>query len=168
MNVDYNAHTDLGAYSLQQDRREQLFTEQIECSLVWIGKDGWPTGVINWYVWKDGCFWVSCGAERPRVDALRAKPESCVIVSGLGAPIGPGITASAKTLATVHSDPAIDKWFLPALAERGFPADRPKQTEWLDMLKHTPRVAIQLKPVKWISLDSSRLYEAVGWEKEQG
>lgn len=78
---------DLSAFKLSDDDRERLFESQNECTVCWTNKDGWPVGMPHSFVWSDGKFWVHTTTNRKRVRALRARPQSCVVVSSLGTEI---------------------------------------------------------------------------------
>ena len=113
--TDYRDVRDVG---VDEGKRERLYEAQTECCVMWTNRDGWPIGVMHRFVWRDERFWVTCTAERKRVPALRARPQSCVVVSSEGTWLGGDITTTAATMATVHDDAATKAWFFPALAER--------------------------------------------------
>ena len=112
---DYHDVTDLG---VDDDKRARLYEAQTECAVVWTNAAGWPVGVLHRFVWHDDRFWVTCAGQRKRVAALRARPQSSVIVSSEGTWLGGDITTTAKTLAIVHDDDDVRSWFYPRLAER--------------------------------------------------
>ena len=143
------------------DLREQLFATQIECSVVWSTRDGWPLGVIHWFVWHDERFWVTSTPERQRVAALRERPESCVIVSSAGTDLGPNRSLTAKTLASVREDDKTKSWFFPALAAKAFPNHSRRADQFERMLFETSRVAIELEPVRFISYDGLKMTMAI-------
>ena len=55
---------DVKSYSLDEAAEQALYDAQIECTLIWSSKDGWPMGVIVNYIQRDGRFWLVgvCGA----------------------------------------------------------------------------------------------------------
>lgn len=154
---DYTDVTDVG---VDPEKRARLYDAQTECSVVWTNSQGWPVGVMHRFVWHDGRFWVTCTEDRKRVPALRARPESCVIVSSEGTWLGGDVSTTTKTLATVHDDDATRAWFYPRLAERqrSTEADR---AEFLRRLDTPGRVIIELSPVEWITYDGVRLESAL-------
>lgn len=156
-----NDYTDVTDVGLDDQRREELYEAQTECSVTWTNRDGWPVGVMHRYVWRDGRFWVTCTRERQRVPALVARPQSCVIVSSEGTWLGGDITTTAKTVATVHTDPDIKAWFYPALAARLRRGDPEGAAEFLRRLDTPTRVVIELTPVGWITYDGVRLESAL-------
>jgi hypothetical protein len=50
-----------------------------------------------------------------RVKALRKRPVSCIVVSGMGNEVGPERSVSIKTPVTIHDDRATKDWFYPAI-----------------------------------------------------
>ncbi len=150
---DYRDVSDLG---VDPEKQERLYAAQTECVVAWTNSAGWPVGVMHRFVWREGRFWVTCAPQRKRVAALRARPQSSVIVSSEGTWLGGDITTTAKTLATIHDDEATKSWFFPALAARQrITAD--EQHEFLRRLDTAGRVVIELEPVDWITYDGVRL-----------
>ena len=69
-------------YQLNEDDFERLMTSQRECVFNWCTKDSWPMGVIMSYIWRDGRVWLTAGAHRHRISAIRRNPQvSCVVTS---------------------------------------------------------------------------------------
>lgn len=157
---DRRDYTDVAGLGVDDQKRDRLYDAQTECAVVWTNSAGWPVGVLHRFVWHEERFWVTCTAGRARVPALRARPESCVIVSSEGTWLGGDVTTTAKTLATVHDDDTVRAWFYPRLAERqrGAVADR---AEFLRRLDTPGRVVIELRPVEWITYDGVRLESAL-------
>lgn len=149
-------YTDVSDVGVDDEKRADLYEAQTECSVLWSTLDGWPVGVLHRYVWHHERFWVTCMPNRKRVAALRARPQSSVIVSSEGTWLGGDVTTTVKTLATVHDDPAVRAWFYPALARRVRNSE-PEQAEFLRRLDTEGRVVIELAPVAWITYDGVRL-----------
>lgn len=61
---------DVKSYSLDTDDELELLNAQIECTLIWSGKEGWPMGVIVNFIYRDGTFLADRqrGAAADRVD----------------------------------------------------------------------------------------------------
>ena len=157
----WKVYEELHRYPVDEPERVRLFAEALECSVVWVGDDGWPMGVVHWFVWDGGKFFVTSGAERPRVEALRARPESCVIVSSAGTGLGPAISVSARTRAAVRDDSATRDWFAGALAAKAYPDQAALRTQFERMLRETRRVVIELEPVRLVSYDGSKMAGAM-------
>jgi hypothetical protein len=82
-------------YPVDPEVREQLLSTQIECVFNWATKDGWPMGVIMSCFWHDGRMWLTAGANRHRVSAIRRDPRCSVVVTSTGTALGPGKTVSS-------------------------------------------------------------------------
>jgi len=110
--VDYE---DLTGMQLNDDELEALVGPGGECVFNWTNKEGFPVGVVVAYVWHDGKFWTTCAARRARVPALRARPQSAIVINRGGQ------TASYKGNSIVHAngDPGFDElksWFYDTLS----------------------------------------------------
>jgi hypothetical protein len=158
---EFDAFEDLARYPVDEEKRERLFGEQLECVVGWTNSQGSPIGVTHWFVWRDGRFWITCGAHRKRVPALRARPQSFVVVTSVGTSLGRAQSVTAKTLATIRSDDETKQWFFEALAQRAYPSDDAYCALFLRMLHETNRVVIELEPVQWISYDAVKMHRAV-------
>lgn len=161
MRGEFEAFEDLKRYPVDPDKRERMFAEQLECAVLWTNSQGWPVGVIHWFVWHEGRFWVTCARVRKRVAALAARPQSCVIVSSVGTSLGPAQTVTAKALATIHDDLETKTRFFRALADKAYPDDAEYREFFHRMLHGTDRVVIELEPVRWITYDAMKMYAAI-------
>lgn len=149
-------YVDVSGQAVDGAKRTDLYEAQTECVVTWTNTEGWPVGVLHRFVWHDERFWVTCAPQRARVAALRVRPQSAVIVSSEGTWLGGDITTTAKTLATVHDDDTVRRWFYPALATR-LRQDEQDRAEFLRRLETPGRVVIELAPVQWITYDGVRL-----------
>ena len=149
---------DVSVYTIDGEQREALLQRGSEAAIVWSTSDGWPIGVMHIYIWRDGCFWVTCTQKRKRVPALRKRPQSSVIVA-----FDDEQTITAKTRATVH-EPGNEHedWFFRALAKDVL-AEQPAAVQsegiegFVNRLQSENRVIIQFEPVKWITFDGRRV-----------
>ncbi|MEV2218311.1 hypothetical protein AB0E01_00345 [Nocardia vinacea] len=153
---------DLSAFKLSDDDRERLFELQNECTVCWTNKDGWPVGMPHSFVWSDGKFWVHTTTNRKRVRALRARPQSCIVVSSLGTEMI-GAMVTTKTMAKVHDgDRDLVRWLLPLfLARVGMAADEESLRQQTELLDTPGRVVIEFDPVDSFTYDSRALSQAV-------
>ena len=108
--------THLPIYPFANDTREELLSKATECVFNWTTRDGWAVGVVHAFVWRDGRAWITCGAHRHRVSAIKRDPRCSVVVSGIAAPDGPNGAIIMKGRAIVHEDEETKKWFYLALA----------------------------------------------------
>jgi hypothetical protein len=154
-------YEDVSQYPVSDEVRDEMFTLQTECAVVWSTKDGWPVGVMHRFVWSDEAIWVTCATHRKRVPALRRDPRSCVIVTSEGTALGGDKTVTMKTIAAVHESRDVKDWFYPALAAKLNP-DRPDRAEGFRAMLDSPnRVVIELRPVKYISYNGALLRAAI-------
>jgi len=149
---------DVSRYTIDDGAREILLASHRECAVVWSTRDGWPVGVMHLYLWREGRFWVTCTAKRKRVQALRSRPRSSVILAFSGER-----TITARTLATVHATPTPHAdWFYPALA-RLMLAEQPESVRhegvdgFVARLESDDRVLLELVPQKWITFDGRKV-----------
>lgn len=110
--VDYE---DLTAMRLDDDALQQLLDAGGECIFNWTTREGHPVGVVVAFLYRDGKFWTTCAERRKRVPALRARPQSAIVINS------DGKTASYKGESIVHApgDPDFDEikaWFYPELS----------------------------------------------------
>ncbi len=153
--VDY---TDVSDVSVSHEKRERLYEAQTECCVNWTNRHGWPVGVLHRFVWHEEKFWITCMGQRKRVPALKARPESSIVISSEGTWLGGDITTTAKTLATVHEDnPEVKEWFYPILAARLRAGDAAANAEFSRRLDTAGRVIIELEPQDWITYDGTLL-----------
>lgn len=152
------------AYQRPQDHllddagRAELLAAQLECVVAWAAPAGWPVAVVHWFLWREDRFWVTAAADRPRVEALRQRPQSSVVVSGAGTLPGSPRSVSARTLATVHDDGRLlASWFAAELAAKAHGSGNPAAARFEQMLRETSRVVLELAPVAWTSYDAGRL-----------
>ncbi len=155
-------HEVVSIYPFSDTEREDLLSQARECTFNWSTKDGWPVGVIHAFVWRNGRGWITCGAHRHRVSALRRDPRCSVVVSGMAAPDGPNGAITFKGRAIIHDDPETKEWFYPALARRGLrgeltPEQEAQAKAFEERLDSPLRVIIEIVPEKWIMLDSDKM-----------
>lgn len=161
---DYEA---VSTYPLDPPVLEQLLVNQRELVLMWSTKDGWPIGVIMSYIWKDGRFWVTLGAHRHRVAAIRREPRVSVCVTSTGTALGGGKTATAKGRAIVHEDRETKDWFYPAFSGHLNP-DPNAAAAFATMLDSPVRVVVEIVPEKWITYDGAKMFaDAAGQLPEE-
>ncbi|RAV02813.1 hypothetical protein [Mycolicibacter senuensis] len=147
---------DFARLRLSENERAERLAAQTECTLTWLRGDGWPVAAIQTYVWERDAFWVTSFRDRPRVPCLIAEPRSAVAVSSAGSAAPPERMVSARTLATVHTDPHVGNWFYPAFCRRAT-SDDAAATVMARALARQDRVIIELRPQSWNSFDGGRL-----------
>jgi hypothetical protein len=110
--VDYE---DLTGMQLDGDELADLVGTVGECVFNWTTREGYPVGVVVAYVFRDGRFFTTCADRRKRVPALRARPQSAIVINRGGR------TASYKGDSVVHAagDEGFDElkgWFYATLS----------------------------------------------------
>lgn len=158
-------HEQVSIYPFSAEDREDLLRKARECVFNWTTKDGWAVGVVHAFVWHEGRAWITCGAHRHRVAALRRDPRCSVVISGIAAPDGPNGAITIKGRAIIHDDEATKRWFYPALARGPYgraggeltPEAEQAAQDFERRLDSPLRVIIEIVPEKWISFDSDKM-----------
>lgn len=148
------------SYSLDSDAEQALFDAQIECTMIWASKDGWPMGVIVNYIHRDGRFWLTMSEERPRVNQIRKDPRVCIAISSKGSSIKERQSLTYKCEAIIHKDRETLDRILPEFAAAMRPGDPEKAAAFLKMLDSPERVVAELIPVKRVGFDSAKMWAA--------
>ena len=145
-------------YPVDPEVREQLRATQSECVFNWATKDGWPMGVIMSCFWHDGRMWLTAGANRHRVSAIRRDPRCSVVVTSTGTALGPGKTVTIKGRAILHDDRETKDWFYPAFASHLNP--NPEGAESFRKRLDSPlRVVLEVVPEKFITYDGIKMFQ---------
>ena len=148
-------HETVSVYPLDDADLEQLLTKSMECTFNWGTQDGWPVGVIMSFLWKAGRFWLTAGAHRHRIAAVRRDPRVSVVVSGAAAPPGtaPFGAATAKGHCLIHEDRETKDWFYPEFAAKLNSTDPEAAAAFVRTLDSPLRVVLEVIPKKWILFD---------------
>ena len=158
MSQDLASYEAVSIYPLDAEAQEKLLSEQRECVFNWSTKDGWPMGVIMSYLWAKGRFWLTAGAHRHRISAVRRDPRVSVVVTSTGTSLGGGKTVTAKGRAIVHEDRTTKDWFYAAFSTHLNP-DPVAAEEFQKRLDSPLRVVIEVVPEKYISYDGVKMYK---------
>ncbi len=156
MAEDIDNYELVSVYRLNPDDQEALLLEQRECVFNWCTKDSWPMGVIMSYIWRDGRVWLTGGAHRHRISAVRRNPQVSVVVTSTGTSMGPGKTVTIKGKCVIHEDRETKDWFYPDFAR----ALRPEEAEaqkFQEFLDSPLRVVLEVIPEKWITYDGAKM-----------
>jgi general stress protein 26 len=144
-------------YGLDDDRREELLRSAGECTFNWSTKDGWPVGVIMSFLWRDGKFWLTAGAHRHRIEAIRRDPRVSIVVTSAGTKLGPSKTITVKGRVRVREDAETKRWFYPALASMVRSGDPAASKQFAEFLDSPLRVVLEVTPEKWITYDGEKM-----------
>ncbi len=54
---------DVSAFTLSDERRDELLATARECTFTWTSSTGQSVGVSMSYLWREGAFWLGCIAD---------------------------------------------------------------------------------------------------------
>ncbi len=145
-------------YGLDPDTQEKLLSSARECVFNWATKDGWPIGVIMSCYWKDGRFWLTAGAHRHRISAVRRDPRVSVVVTSTGTELGGGKTVTIKGRCTVHEDRETKDWFYKGFSEHLYGGANEHSEGFQKMLDSPLRVVLEIVPEKFITYDGAKMF----------
>ena len=157
MALDLANYEAVSIYPLESDVQEQLLSEARECVFNWSTKDGWPMGVIMSFMWAKDRYWLTAGAHRHRISAVRRDPRVSVVVTSTGLSVGPMKTVTAKARCVVHEDRETLDWFYPAFASHLNP-DAAAAEAFAEFLDSPLRVVLEVIPEKYITYDGAKMF----------
>jgi general stress protein 26 len=147
----------VSVYALDEAQREELLRSHGECTFNWSTRDGWPMGVIMSFLWARGRFWLTAGAHRHRIEAVRRDPRVSIVVTSTGTRLAPGKSITAKGRAIVHEDAETKAWFYPAFSRHLYPDE--KQAQAFEKNLDSPlRIVLEVVPEKWITYDGVKMF----------
>lgn len=137
--VDYE---DLTAMRLDDEALAGLLNTGGECVFNWTTRDGFPVGVVVAFVHRDGKIFTTCAERRKRVPALRARPQSGIVINNAGK------TATFKGESIVHApgDDGFDElktWFYATLSRLDQAPDDAYRQSFAKFLDSPHRVIIE-------------------------
>ncbi len=154
MAEDIDNYELVSVYQLNDEDQEKLLLSQRECVFNWCTKDNWPMGVIMSYIWRKDRIWLTAGAHRHRISAVRRNPQVSVVVTSTGTDMGPGKTITIKGKCIIHEDREVKEWFYPDFAA----AIRPDQAKAFEEMLDSPlRIVLEVIPEKWITYDGAKM-----------
>jgi len=140
-------------FPLSDELQEKLLTSADECVMSWSTSDGWPMAINHIFLWHEGRIWTSTSGLKARVKALRKRPVSCIVISGMGNEVGHERSVSIKTRVKIHDDQATKDWFYPAIAAKENPDNPDMAQAFVNLLDSPNRVILEHEPIKTISYD---------------
>ncbi len=149
-NVDYE---DLTGMQLSEEELDELVSRGGECVFNWTNSQGYPVGVVVAYIYADGKFWTTCADRRKRVPALRARPQSAIVINRNGK------TATFKGDSIVHAngDEGFDElktWFYGLLSGVATSPDDEYRRAFAKFLDSPHRVIIETDPTLVVGFDT--------------
>ena len=144
-------------YRLDPEVQEDLLSNARECVFNWCTRDQWPMGVIMSCLWRDGRMWLTAGAHRHRISAVRRNPQVSIVLTSTGTHLGGGKTVTIKGRCTVHEDAETKSWFYPAFSDHLHPGHDKMAREFEAMLDSPLRVVLEVEPVKFVTYDGVKM-----------
>ncbi len=144
-------------YPLDADKQEELLNTHRECVFNWCTQDNWPMGVIMSYIWMDGRVWLTAGAHRHRISAVRRNPKVSVVITSTGTPLGPGKTITIKGRCVIHEDRETKDKFYPAFSRHLNPDSEERAKFFQEFLDSPLRVVLEVIPEKYITYDGVKM-----------
>jgi len=144
-------------YRLDAQVQEELLSNARECVFNWCTRDEWPMGVIMSCLWRDGKMWLTAGAHRHRISAVRRNPKVSIVVTSTGTHLGGGKTVTLKGRCVVHEDRETKDWFYPEFSQHLSPGNPTAAQDFQKMLDSPLRVVLEVTPEKFISYDGVKM-----------
>jgi general stress protein 26 len=157
MSEHLESYEAVSVYGLDPEVQEDLLRSHAECTFMWSTKDGWPVGVVMSYLWQDGRFWLTAGAHRHRIEAIRRDPRVSIVVTSTGTKLGAGKSITAKGRVVVHEDAETKSWFYPAFALH-LMREQNAADGFAKFLDSPLRVVLEVVPEKWITYDGAKMF----------
>ncbi len=147
-------HEIVSIYPFTDEEIDQLMNNSLECVLMWGTKDGWPVGVTQSFVWRDGKIWITFAAHRHRAAAIKRDNRVSVNVSSAGYANADGTLPSGAITFKGHGeffeDDETKNWFYTALSKRVSPDNPEGEAAFYSLLDSPLRTILCVTPVKKI------------------
>jgi len=144
---------------MMEDLVRRLLTEQNECTLGWLARDGRPVATVVSFVWLDERIAMTALEDSPRVRAIRRDPRVSVTISGLGSPVGHVRCVSIQGRCEIRSGGATRDRFFPAFSRAVLP-DSERGAGTMARAMSTPEnLVLMVEPEKWIPYDAQARLE---------
>lgn len=150
--VDYE---DLTTMKLDEEALDKLLAAGGECVFNWTTREGYPVGVVVAFIYHEGKFFTTCAERRKRVPALRARPQSGIVINAAGK------TASYKgdSIVHAHGDPGFDElktWFYRRLSRLDQNPDDAYTQSFAKFLDSPHRVIIETDARLVVAFDTAK------------
>jgi hypothetical protein len=130
-----------------------LLAAATEATLVFVGPDGWPMGVVVSFLKDDECFWVTAVEGRGHTLGVQRDARVSLVITNAGTSLAGRRMVAVRGTAWVHRDQATKRAILPKLAARLAPDGPEAMVRLLDSPK---RVVIEIRPVAVSASHDSR------------
>jgi len=153
-------HEDVTSFTLDEAGERELRRLQKECTFIWSNKEGQPVGMIMSYLAdNDGHIWLTGSEQRKRFAAIRRDPNTCVVITSAGTPLGAGktVTYIGRTVTHDKGDRRIKDWFYPTFARKLRGAGNELAvSQFVRLLDSPRRVVIEFIPERKIAFDGEK------------
>ena len=147
---------DLSRARLDGESQRDLLAAQTECTFVFRGSDGAPTGTVLSFAHHEGSLWFTSVRGRVHVRAIERDPEVSVVVSSTGSGLPGRRMLSLRGVASVHADAEAMAPVLGVLAARLAPGG---EDAFIALLSSPNRIVIEVRPTRVvISHDSRKIH----------
>ncbi|MDB5703828.1 MAG: hypothetical protein JWN66_944 [Sphingomonas bacterium] len=143
----------LADVKLSEADQHELLSTQSECTVVFAGTNGWPSGVVMSFLEDEGIFWLTSVEGRAQTRACDADERVSIIVSNAGTALEGRRMLAIRGRATLHRDAETKAWFYPRFAAKLAPGDPDAFVKLMDSPK---RVIFEVKPVAITASHDSR------------
>lgn len=128
-----------------------------ECVFNWTTRDGHPVGVVVAFVHRDGKFFTTCAERRKRVPALRARPQSGIVINTGGKTA----TFKGDSIVHAHGDDGFDElktWFYRSLSRLDADPDDAYRQSFAKFLDSPHRVIIETDVELVVAFDTAKFH----------
>ena len=147
-------------YNLNEEDREKLLSVATECVFNWCTKDSWPMGVIMSCLWRDGRMWLTAGAHRHRISAVKRNPKVSVVVTSTGTTLGPGKSVTIKGRCKPFTKTAKPRTGSTPRSRSTRVSEGPESAKAFEEMLDSPiRVILEVVPEKFITYDGIKMFK---------
>lgn len=132
----------------------RLLTEQNECTLSWLTREGRPASTIVSFVLLDEMIAMTALEHAARVKAIRRNPNVAVVVSGSGSPVGHSRCVSIQGECEVRNDQATRDRFFPLFSAAVLPNSRKGAAMMATGMNTPENLVLLVQPRKLIPYDA--------------
>jgi general stress protein 26 len=157
MSAKPNNYEMVSIYRLDPEDQDRLLEIARECVFNWCTREEWPMGVIMSCIWRDGRLWLTAGAHRHRISAVRRNPKVSVVITSTGTEMGRGRAITIKGKCVIHEDEETKSWFYPAFSDHLRSDDEKAARDFEAMLNSPLRVILEIVPEKFVTYDGSKM-----------
>ncbi|KAB1640581.1 pyridoxamine 5'-phosphate oxidase family protein [Gulosibacter chungangensis] len=143
---------DLSQARLDTASQQELLDAQTECTLIFSGDDGEPSGTVLSFAVNEGTFLFTSVRGRAQVRGIERNPEVSIVISNAGTDLPGRRMLSLRGTARIHNDPDSIEPMLQILAERLAPDG---QDAFLTLLRSPKRVVIEVTPSRVVASHNS-------------